>query len=176
MTVLSLEIVKQHLRIDDDEEDSLIAGLIMAAEDHVERATGLVLERRVVVEVIQGFGGKIRAWPIISVDGLCYVDGAGRDQTVPADGFRLIAAARPARIKNANAPWPVLGRLNGAVTVTMTAGFENSADVPAGVIQAVKMIVGHFYRNREAVVTAGTPVQVPMAVDMLLEPHRPRAI
>lgn len=176
MTVLSPEEAKRHLRVDGDEEDLLIAGLIMAAEDHIERSTGLVLEQRTVVEVIQGFGGKIRAWPVSGIDSLAYVDGAGRDQIVSADSFRLTAAVRPARLANTSAPWPILGRLNGTVTVTMTAGFEHPSDVPAGVIQAIKMIVGHFYRNREAVVVAGTPVQVPMAVDMLLEPHRPRAI
>jgi len=176
MSVVSLADAKQHLRIDEDDEDALIAGLIMAAEDHIERSTGLVLTRRVIGEVIQGFGSKIRAWPVVSVDTVSYVDGAGVDQTIGADSYKLVGAARPARLSNVSSPWPPLGRLNGSVTLTMTAGFGNAADVPGGVAQAIKMLVGHFYRNREAVVTAGTPLQVPMAVDMLLEPHRPRAL
>lgn len=176
MAVLSLEDAKIHLRVDDDAEDALISGLIAAAVDHVERTTGLVLERRTVVETVTGFGGRFRSWPVVSVDSVAYVDGAGVDQILPSNVFRTIAAARPARLANVAAPWPKLGRLNGAVTLTMTAGYADAAAVPAGVVQALKMIVGHFYRNRDAVVTIGTPVEVPMAADMLLEPHRPRAI
>lgn len=176
MTVLSLAEAKEHLRVDDDEQDALIAGLIMAAEDHVERMTGLVLERRTICEAITGFGGRIRTWPIASIDVVEYVDGAGVDRQLQSTAYRVNKAARPARLMNVGAPWPALGRLNGTVALTLTAGFEDSTNVPAGVVQAIRMIVGHFFRNRDAVVTAGSPVEVPIAVDMLLEPYRPRAI
>lgn len=176
MPVMSMADVKGHLRVDGDAEDDLIAGLIAAAVDHVERITGLVLAPRTVVEVITGFGARFRSWPIVTIDAVAYVDRSGVDQNLAAGAFRLVASVRPGRLANIATPWPSLGRLNGAVTVTMTAGFADPADIPAGVILALKMIVGHFYRNREAVITAGMPIEVPLAVDALLEPHRPRAI
>jgi uncharacterized phiE125 gp8 family phage protein len=169
---LSLKAAKDHLRVDGDDEDDLINGLIAAAVDHVERFTGLVLTRRVVIEGVTGFNGKIRAWPISSVDEVAYVDGKGVDQVLDGDSWRLNAAARPARLGTLSQPWPAVGRLNGTVSITMTAGYEKDADLPGGVVQALKMLVGHFYRNREAVVASGSPMEVPMAVDMLLQPHR----
>ena len=176
MAVLSLAEAKEHLRVDDDDQDALIAGLISAAEDHVERVTGLVLERRTVTEAITGFGGKIRAWPVVSIESVDFIDAAGVDQQLAANVFRANVAVRPARLMTVGSAWPVLGRLNGTVNLTMTAGFADASSVPPGVVQAIRMIVGHFFRNRDAVVTMGTPVEVPMAADMLLEPYRPRAI
>jgi len=177
MAAMSLAEVKQHLRVDDDAEDAFITGLIAAAIDHVERSTGLVLERRTVVETITGFGARIRTWPITTVDSVEYVDGSGVDQAILATDYRLRNAVRPARLANIAKPWPPLGRLNGAVTLTMTAGYDDQTEVPAGVWQAIKMIVGHFYDNRAAVVIANAvPVEVPMAVEMLLAPHRLKSV
>ncbi|RZI61399.1 MAG: hypothetical protein EOP94_00590 [Zymomonas sp.] len=169
---LALAAAKDHLRVDDADEDALIEGLIAAAVDHVERFTGLVLERRILTEGVPGFGGRIRAWPIISVDEVAYVDGKGIDQILDAGSWRLNGVVRPARLSTRTNPWPVVGRLNSTVQITMTAGYEDASDLPGGVMQALKMLVAHFYRNREAVITSGSPVEVPMAVDMLLQPHR----
>ena len=43
---------------------------------------------------------------------------------------------------------------------------------PSDIIQAVLMIVGHFYANREAVAVGTIAGNVPMSAKMLLEPHR----
>jgi uncharacterized phiE125 gp8 family phage protein len=172
---LTLAAAKDYLRVDDDDEDALISGLIAAATDHVERFTGLILDRRTVSEGVTGFAGRIRTWPIVSVEEVAYVDHQGLDQVLDTNSWRLNAATRPARLGTRSKPWPTVGRLNGTISITMIAGYSGT-DLPSGVMQALKMLVGHFYRNREAVIASGSPVEVPMAVDMLLQPHRLWAI
>ena len=61
--------------------------------------------------------------------------------------------------------------------VTYNAGYTvdtNDADVwpaPADIQQAVKLLVGHWFENRESVVVGTTAAEVPMSVQMLLSPH-----
>ncbi|KPY88956.1 head-tail connector protein [Pseudomonas syringae pv. tagetis] len=47
------------------------------------------------------------------------------------------------------------------------AGPEQMGFTP-DVVQAVLLMVGHWYANREAVVIGGAPAEVPLAVDRLL--------
>ena len=42
---------------------------------------------------------------------------------------------------------------------------------PADIQQAVKLLVGHWFENRESVVVGTTAAEVPMSVQMLLSPH-----
>jgi hypothetical protein len=38
--------------------------------------------------------------------------------------------------------------------------------------QAMLLLIGHWYNNRESVQIGAAPAEVPMAVDMLLSPHK----
>jgi hypothetical protein len=40
-------------------------------------------------------------------------------------------------------------------------------------MQAMRLLVGHFYENREAVQSGGSVIEMPFAVDALLRPYRP---
>lgn len=42
---------------------------------------------------------------------------------------------------------------------------------PADILQPVRLLVGHFYLNREAV-SSGQMVEIPLGVKALLAPHR----
>lgn len=48
---------------------------------------------------------------------------------------------------------------------------EDVWDAPADIQQAVKLLVGHWFENRESVVVGTTASEVPMSVQMLLSPH-----
>ena len=93
--MIDLARVKSHLKVDDDEEDALIAGYLEAAKSHV----GMHCDRELV-------------------------------ETVP----------------------------NGPDQMGLTPDVE----------QALLLLVGHWYANREAVVTGVTTTTVPLAVERLL--------
>jgi len=47
------------------------------------------------------------------------------------------------------------------------------SEIPEELISAMKLLVGHWYQNREAVAESSNG-EVPMAVDMILDLHRDR--
>ncbi|MGG3796531.1 head-tail connector protein [Pseudomonas paraversuta] len=93
--MIDLARVKLHLKLDGDEEDSLVTGYFEAAKSHV----AMHCDRELV-------------------------------ETAPTGPEQM--------------------------------GFTPDVE------QAVLLLVGHWYANREAVVTGATPATVPLAVDRLL--------
>jgi hypothetical protein len=67
------------------------------------------------------------------------------------------------------------GYITGLIAVVDSAlegqGVATAAPVPASVKHAALLLIGHFYNNREAVGTEKLRA-LPMAVDMLIAPHR----
>lgn len=54
----------------------------------------------------------------------------------------------------------------------MTAGYADAAAVPQGIKQAMLLLVGSWYENREATISGATIAEVPFAVDALIAPYR----
>jgi hypothetical protein len=54
------------------------------------------------------------------------------------------------------------------VQITYLAGYGGAASVPKPAVHAIKMLVGHWYANREAIGSVGQ--NVPLGVHALLEP------
>jgi len=55
--------------------------------------------------------------------------------------------------------------------VTFVSGYGAAAAVPKAIKQALLLLIGHLYENREAVTTANLN-ELPMAVNALLYPYR----
>ena len=59
------------------------------------------------------------------------------------------------------------------VTITFVAGYgATSASVPESIRQAILLLVGHWYENREATVGVGNMQVLPMGVKALLSDYR----
>ena len=120
---------------------------------------------------------ELPVFPVLSVDSITYIDIDGIEQTVAASSIQTITDHIPAIVVLDDVP-SVDGDTLNAVTITVTAGIEsgnsppNADKIPEQVKQAIKLMVGHFYENREAVSIDGTPSTVPFATDALLWPHR----
>jgi uncharacterized phiE125 gp8 family phage protein len=70
--------------------------------------------------------------------------------------------------------WPLTRNQRNCVTLDFTAGYGKAAsEVPVAIIQAIKLTIGHFYQNREAVVLSRyTIAEVPLTVEALLNTQR----
>jgi uncharacterized phiE125 gp8 family phage protein len=168
---LSLDELKLHLRVEHDADDALIIGLRSSALAYIERLTGLVLAERTETFLFDCFGPSLTL-PLRPVNSpsiaISYLDPAGAAQTFAA--IRTIVKNGFTRIFPAiGSCWPVPARGEGVITVTATVGAD-SADDDVGL--AAKLLIGHWYENREATVVGTIASRTELAVEELLSAHR----
>jgi uncharacterized phiE125 gp8 family phage protein len=154
--------------------DTLLTGYIAAARGYVERYTGHILVRREMTEVLAGYPTCARRielpWrPIVSVDTIAHTDTDGADQTF--EDFMATIGRYPVRIyEGAGASWPSTLD-NSAVTVTFTAGYA-AGEEPAELLQAMLLLIGHWFEVRETVNVGNVVSEVPFATKALMDIHR----
>lgn len=191
---------KAHLRVDLDDDDALIDGLVAAARQYCEQAIsrsflettwdltlsafpawGVTTERAASGRLVYPAtstplerltAGRIDL-PIAdlrSVASITYLDAAGDTRTLDPSAYRVVTGA-PGRIVPAyGTAWPAHRIYDEAVTVRFVAGYgADAASVPDCVKHAIKLLVGHWYVNREAVVLTGAvPQELLFSVQALL--------
>jgi len=175
---VSLTEAKVHLRVDITDDDSLIAALIVAARQYVE-----VLTRRQLITATWDL--VLDTWPdgdtilvplppLQSVTSITYKDSADTVYTMPAMDYIVDTAEEPGRIVLAyGKTWPstILYPV-GAITIRFTAGYGDALAVPQAIKQAILLLVGHWYENREATIGGTMQHELPFAVEALLWPYR----
>lgn len=179
--LLSTAEVKQHIRVDFDGDDAVIDEMISAVTSYLDGYHG-ILRRALITqtwaEYFPAFGYRmpLRLGPVQSIDAVTYYDAEGVEQTVDASAYRLHETASTAYLVQTNGySWPSADSRDDAVTISYVAGYGDAAsDVPAAIRQAAKLLVAHWFENREGVVT-GMPANVtPKGVDALLASYRRR--
>lgn len=113
--------------------------------------------------------------PVLSIEAITYVDDAGADQTLNPSNYRVAGAGAwltevyPAY----GLTWPAVRWQKEAIGVEFKAGYGDTADdVPAPILQAVRMLVGHWFQNREAVNVGNITSEIPLGVRTLIQPFR----
>jgi len=180
---VSLALAKKQCRIDADitEDDDLLEAIIIpAARKFVES-----LAKRAFITQTWQFNLDAfpfhRSWtligspiyvpkpPLQQVNVVRYLDNTGDAIEIDEDSYVVDNASEPGRIvrKNGQA-WPVAGFYPSSVQIEAVCGYGDTADlVPANYRQAILLMVGHYYRVREAVGDYGA--EVPMAVQSLVD-------
>lgn len=167
---ITLVEAKAHLRISDAYEDALIEGLILAATEAAEAITKRALCKQTWDYLLDHFCGcmTLPKAPLQSVENISYVDGKGDKQTVDPAVFTVDTASEPGRVYLAySQSWPTTRRIPHAVTIRIVAGYD---EIPSSIQAAVKLMVGHWFENREEA-THLTVKQIPMGVKALLGPY-----
>lgn len=178
---ITLGEARTHLRVDSDDtsQDDLITGLVTSAREWCENYCRRSFCDRTLVMRMDCFPCEI--WlprgPLLAVSSITYLDSAGASQTLATDQYQVDAFFMPPRIvPPLGVVWPYTqaGAIN-AVTVTYTAGYgtggspEDLSVVPSSLKAAMKLLVGHWYENRELMGPV-TMAEIPMAVKSLLSP------
>lgn len=172
---VSLSEAKSHLRVDVDADDTYIGTLIVAARQFAEAYTHRQLVTAVWQFTYDRFPVGIRPLPLplaplASVDEITYVDEAGDDQTYDAADYDVWTALEPGIVQPAfDTYWPTARRQPASVTIEATLGYGNAAAVPQAIKQAMLLMIGHWYENREEVAVGTIATQVPLAAQHLLE-------
>ncbi len=112
-----------------------------------------------------------------SIGSVTYQDGYGNQQIIDPSAYVVDARSEPARITPTNGTnWPYPPAYTpGSVVVTFDAGSYGDGvttnTCPRSICQAILLLVGHWYVNREAVSSVQMS-NVPLAVDSLLAPFK----
>jgi uncharacterized phiE125 gp8 family phage protein len=177
---VSIELARAQLRLDDQDDDSVIEQYISAARVKIENHTGVLLAARPVVERFDRFHScgrlELRHRPVFAGDvtQVAYVDTSG--SAAELVGFRVLESdlegiISPAVVMPAlGSYWPLTYYTTDAVTVFYVAGFADPGDVPAPFKQAILVLVTAMYENRgslppEALETAQSIVsEYPLSV------------
>lgn len=175
---VTLSDAKRQVRMaEDDSEDTYIASLIAPARAYCERYSGHVFVERSVTETFTRWGDYLllSRRPVISVDAVSYIDTDGNEQ----DYTGLVTTGDPVRI------YPPVGESfpgladAGTITVTYTAGYpdNSTAEEPLLARQAMLLLIGHWFENRESVIAndRAAAVEVPQTVNDILDNIRPVA-
>jgi uncharacterized phiE125 gp8 family phage protein len=190
---VSLIDAKFHLRVDFDEDDTLIASLITAARLAAETKTGRQFTTARWKMVLDSFPGPslmgvpegqaftlpghailLPKCPVQAVVAIHYLDMGAVEQTMPAATYTVDNACEPARITPVFGQiWPICLPQIGAVSVTFDAGYGAAAQIPEGIKSWIKLRVGSLYAHREevAVVSRGRLEALPF-IEGLLDPYK----
>jgi uncharacterized phiE125 gp8 family phage protein len=159
---------KTHLRYDSSDSDAYIDTLVATARGLVEAQTGRQLIKATFEQRMDAFPNSTDAIflavaPLNAFTQLDYTDGDGASQTWAASKYDVDTGSdhQPGRIKPAYGEvWPGTRKEINAVTLTYDAGYANAAAVPVDLVHAVKLLVGHWWANRESVVLEQGMVQL----------------
>jgi uncharacterized phiE125 gp8 family phage protein len=189
---ISIGEAKEHLRVTQDTENTLIDVMISAARERAELVSRRALVTQTwkyVTDAWPTLPTQALSWqsdqddfvlpfpPLITVSSVVYYDTAGAPTTLPSSTYIVDTASQPGRISLAYAKaWPstALQPKNG-IAITFDAGYGAAGAVPAMFKVAIKAIVAHWFENREAFLVAprAAAVEIPMSVREILFGLRP---
>lgn len=180
---LSLNDAKDHLRVSSTDEDVLVESQIRAAREWVENRTRRALPTQTFQLTADAFPRaryiELPRSPLVAATtsyspSVTYLPSTGGTATLSSTAYIVDAESEPGRIvlKDAQS-WPsvTLQAANG-VRVSFKAGYGASSDVPQGLKQAMQLLVGHYYENREGVVVGSISTNVDMTVNSLVAGFR----
>lgn len=164
---VSLAEAKLHLRVDTNDEDTLISSLITAARQYCEafqRRAYITQTLELSLDSFPSGSIELPNPPLQSVEIVSYLDAAGVQETLAPTAYAVDTSSEPGRIL------PVAGWPRGKdVRIRYTAGYgPDGTAVPATVRQSICLLVGWWYSQREAAVVGQTVTKVPLAVESLL--------
>lgn len=175
--------VKANSRISGTVDDVLIGALIASAVDHLDGWSGIL--GRCLIEQVWTY--SLRSWPAygvalpfpdVSSVVVKYRDENDTEQTFVGSNYRLVEGASGTEVEWVDGfSAPSMTKRSDAISIEMTVGYGADATfVPPAIKQAILLLVGHWYENRETVVVGTIVADLPFAVKALLAPHSRKEI
>lgn len=169
---ITLEAAKRHLRVDHAHDDADITDLIDAAAAWCETTSHVALMRQTFRLVLDRFPAgciTLPRPPVHAITQIAYDTDDDADEIIDPSEYRLSADSEPAVVEPVlGQVWPTSSGQSGSVRITYTAGVDDEDDLPAQAKMAVKLLVGHWYANREAVAEGNVGREVELGVTSLL--------
>lgn len=153
------------------DEDVFIESLIASAVDFCERYTNrpLIPQKK---RFIGRFSSCVQLMPnLISVEEVKYFDKSLVEHVLSADNYYVDTTSIVGNVSPLKS-WPTVANNHPQpVSINFTCGYGGADKVPESIKQCILLLVGHWFRNREAVTVGVTSSQLGFSVDSLLEHH-----
>lgn len=175
---VTLTEAKLYARVDANDDNDLLTGLIKTARHQVEHFTGRQLVTATWRLDCRTFPSdtqlRLERCPLVEVTSVKYYDAANVQQTVAATDYIVQTGPEPGFIElKTDRTWPTgLYDRADAVQVVFKAGYGTAASVPADLKQAIKILINHLYEQREPVAYGITVAEVPLAYRNLVWSYR----
>lgn len=169
---ITLVEARMQCQIDSDitDEDTLIESLLGAATDFCERYTG----KPAISQTKQYVGPlceKTELSPnLLSVETVSYIDSFGVQQDLDTTQFYVDTASIVGQVYLLVPLVSVSTTHPQPASISFTCGYGSADDVPDSFKQCIRLLVGHWFRNRETV--GGVTGSIAEPVASLLNQHR----
>lgn len=170
--VVSWQEAQAHLRVE-DEERVYVESLIAAATGWLDGPAGW-LGRCIGVQTLElvscAFGSdRLPFPPLVEVTGITYLGADNVEHELSSgDWIQLLNGSI---VPPMGQHWPAISGSPEAVRVQYQAGYAEG-EVPKAIKQAILLIVGHWFQNRDTVITGTIVSEMPFAAQALLSTYR----
>lgn len=176
---ITLARAKEHLRVDHDDEDTIIQAYIEAATNLAENYIGRSLVDTSFDLHQDSFGVlatspiEIPRSPLLSVDAIFYRQGDDAEIEVSDADYYVDPSGARGRVFPLSS-WPTITPQPGAVRIRFRSGYIDNGfsppigSIPRAIESAILLTLGSFYANRENEVVGASPAQMPFGTERLL--------
>jgi uncharacterized phiE125 gp8 family phage protein len=165
----------------DSTEDNLLSVLITAAREYCEGYTGRALATQTIEAYLDEFPCgdciELPRPPLQSVTSVKYTDSAGTETTMTVTTQYLVDADSDVGriVLPYGVSWPSFTEYPvNPIKIKYVCGYYASNLIPKSIKQAMLLLIGHWYANREAVLTGSISKEIEFAVKALLSMYRVR--
>lgn len=174
---LTLDEVEAHLRIEADTQDTYLTPLITLAREYAENYTRRSLATKTLELILDVFPKvdyiELPKSPVQSVTSIKYKDYEGSETTWDSGNYIVSNDYLPAKIVlGYNKTYPIYTEYpTDSIRIRYVAGHNDSNPIPKSIKQAMLMLIGHLYENRELTSVADLN-EIPFSINALLYPFK----
>jgi uncharacterized phiE125 gp8 family phage protein len=171
---VTLTEAKAQCRVDITDDDTFLTDLIGRARETIEKMNWRAFLTQTIELWLEEWPHddeiELPAPPLQSVTSIVYYDVDDVAHTLSATVYFVDVISEPGQVHlKHNQTWPILTlRDYNAICVTYKAGWAAAADVPKSIKQAVLLLVGHWYENREASIVGAIAREIELGIQALL--------
>lgn len=178
---VTLADVKEQISFGDSLQDVVLVNHIKEARQYCEEYLNRALITQTLEMAFDSFPSdlffdafKLKKMPIQSIESVKYLDTDGVEQTLDSDQYVLDDYSAWHSLMPAYAvSWPSTQDSALAVKIRYVAGYGDAgSDVPSPLLQAIKLIVGHWVRYLPVAESGVTITRVPFAAENLMDNYR----
>jgi len=171
--ILPLARLKEHCRIDYDDEDTILASYRAAAIEKIQGLTGRMLDRVTVEFYAESFHEICLPWsPVVSITNIQYKTTVSDYATLGTSNYWVDLYRAKPKIHFKNIP-TVFSDTSNKIKITAEVGYDASAgNTPEALIAAVRLLAKDLYEFRGDELAGVIVRTVPNGIMNLISEYR----